>query len=54
MSIFVDLQVDGDAQNDATTDLQREREGTSGKTEGTSTKREGTVWGELDAIMAAG
>lgn len=34
MSIFVDLQVDGDAQNDATTDLQREKhEGTSGERE---------------------
>lgn len=34
MSIFVDLQVDGDAQNDATTDLQREKhERTSGERE---------------------
>lgn len=34
MSIFVDLQVDGDAQNDATTDLWREKqEGTSGERE---------------------
>lgn len=34
MSIFVDLQVDGDAQNDATADLQREKhEGTLGERE---------------------
>lgn len=34
VSIFVDLQVDGDAQNDATADLQREKqEGMSGERE---------------------
>lgn len=38
MAVLVDLYVDGHAQNDATTDLQRkgEREGTSGEREGTA------------------